>query len=147
MEHQWLQNKPNLDTMDGGKWTGQTKPNTDSFCPAVRGAAGMPWFFNQGYQSAPATVFFDGHIAQLSVAEAADTYSRVALADKSNPTPATGDKPITGTFAVPGTIPSMPTGYGNGATYDNGAEFGGKYISYHVLTAGGILGRDTIGQK
>ena len=147
MEHQWLQNKPNLDTMDGGKWTGGTAPNKDSFCPAVRGSGGMPWVFNQGYQSAPATVFFDGHIAQLSVAEAADTYSRVALADKTNPTPATGDKPITGTFATGSTIPTMPTGYTNGATYDNGAEFAGKYVSYHVLTAGGILGRDTIGQK
>jgi len=147
MEHQWLQNKPNLDTMDGGKWSGGGAANTDSFCPAVRGSGGMPWVFNQGYQSAPATVFFDGHIAQLSVSEAIDTYNRVALADKSNPTPGAGDKPIKGTFAVPGTISSMPSGYSNGATYDNGAYFDAKFASYHVLTAGGILGRDTIGQK
>ena len=150
LEHQWLQNKPNLDTMDGGKWTGNNSaPNKDSFCPATRGSGGMPWVFNQGYQSAPVSVFFDGHIGQLGVAEAADSWSRVAFGDAKETTP----PKITGTFVVGGSTTisgngtSMPNGYSNGATYDNGAEFAGKFVSYHVLTAGGIQGRDTIGQK
>ena len=146
LEHQWLQNKPNLDTMDGGKWSGNSQPNKDSFCPATRGSGGMPWVFNQGYQSAPVSVFFDGHIAQLGVAEAADSWSRVAFGDAKD---TTSPPKITGTFVAGGSnvITGMPSGYTNGATYDNGAEFSNKFVSYHVLTAGGIQGRDTIGQK
>jgi hypothetical protein len=100
----------------------------------------MPWFFNQGYQSSPATVFFDGHIAQLGVAEAVDAYNRVA----KSPTAGDATMKIAGTFAT--TVPGMPIGYAFGA-FDNGAYFDGKYVSYHVLTADGILGRDTMGQK
>jgi prepilin-type N-terminal cleavage/methylation domain-containing protein len=142
MEHTWLQNKPNLDTMDGSKWPLSNVPNPDSFCPAIRnpGGSGMPWFFNQGYQSSPATVFFDGHIAQLGVAEAVDAYNRVA----KSPTAGDATMKIAGTFAT--TVPGMPIGYAFGA-FDNGAYFDGKYVSYHVLTADGILGRDTMGQK
>ncbi|MCE9619778.1 MAG: prepilin-type N-terminal cleavage/methylation domain-containing protein [Planctomycetes bacterium] len=142
MEHSWLQNKPNLDTMDGSKW-GSGGANPDSFSPAVRGTGGMPWFFNQGYQSTPGTVFFDGHIAQLGVPEAVDCYNRTVKADSL----VTGVVPkIKGSFASGSDITGMTNGYSFGA-FDNGAYFDGKYVSYHVLTADGILGRDTIGQK
>ena len=105
----------------------------------------MPWFFNQGYMSAPATVFFDGHIAQLSVAEAADSYNRIEFTTKNEANLVKGSF-----FAGSGGggttgFTAMPKGY-SWSTYDNGATFKNKNVSYHVLTANGILGRDTIGQ-
>jgi len=153
MEHQWLQNKPTRsDTADGGTWDGGG-PNPDPFCPKIRGKGGMPWFFNQGYMSAPATVFFDGHIAQLSVAEAVDSYNRIEFTTKNEANvvkgsffAGSGGGGNTGfTAAGTATIPTMPKGY-SWSTYDNGASFKNKNVSYHVLTANGILGRDTIGQ-
>ena len=49
------------------------------------------------------------------------------------------------TAAGTATIATMPNGY-SWSTYDNGASFKNRNVSYHVLTANGILGRDTIGQ-
>jgi prepilin-type N-terminal cleavage/methylation domain-containing protein len=144
IEHQWLQNKPNLDTMDGprkGSGISSGIANVDSFSPAIRRGGAMPWFFNQGGQSAPATVFFDGHIAQLGVTEAIDANSRITKTDAANLVQK-------GTFFGNGagaTFP-MPNGYKYGA-FDPAADNGGYAVSYHVLTADGILGRDTLGAK
>jgi len=144
IEHQWLQNKPNLDTMDGPRKGSGISPgiaNVDSFSPAIRKTGPMPWFFNQGGQSAPATVYFDGHIAQLGVTEAIDANSRISKTDAANLVQK-------GTYFGNGlgaTFP-MPNGYKYGA-FDPAADNGGYAVSYHVLTADGILGRDTLGSK
>ncbi len=145
MEHQWLQNKPNLDTMDGSR-TGSGivagVPNVDSFSPAARARGGMPWFFNQGGQSAPATVFFDLHIAQLGVTEAIDANSRVAKQDDAS-------LKQKGTYFGNGLGSSAfpaAKGYRFGS-FDPAADQNGQAVSYHVFTADGIMGRDTLTSK
>ena len=150
MEHQWLQNKPNMELMEGSMWPVGQKggSNPDSFSPRTRtGSSGMPWFFNQGGPSTPAVAFFDGHVGSLGVPEAIDSYKRIAFGDSKNkaikyPGSYFGGSGG-GNFAA--SFP-MPGGYKFGA-YDNIAYNGGNSVSYHVLTSDGIRGRDTIGQK
>jgi len=141
MEHQWLQNKPATDTMDGAKW-GSGTANPSSFSPAIRVSQGMPWYFNEGYQSSPNTLFFDSHVAQISVQESTDANARIA---KQNKDSGSKDK-ILGTFFPNGKISTMSNSYQFGA-YDNGAYNGGQGCSFHVFTTDGALGRDTIGAK
>jgi len=152
IEHQWLQNKPSMDFMDGGIWGSPKGPNPDSFSPKIRSVQGqrisMPWFFNEGGQSSPVTAFFDGHVGQLGVSEAVDTNKRITFADSSNSQIA-----VKGSFFGAGgggnkfaaSFP-MATGYTFGF-FDSVAYNDGIGCSYHVLTADGIRGRDTIGQK
>lgn len=152
IEHQWLQNKPSMDYMDGGLWGGAGTPNPDSFCPTIRKAQGtrisMPWFFNEGGQSAPVTAFFDGHVDKLSVTEAVDSNNRIAKSDASTNLKVKGSY-FGGSggggnnFAA--TFP-MASGYTFGF-FDSVAYNNGIGCSFHVLTADGIRGRDTIGQK
>lgn len=144
MEHQWLQNKPNIDLMEGAMWgstaSGTAMRNPNSFSPKSR-LGGMPWFFNQGGPSTPAVAFFDGHVGSLGVPEAIDSYKRVAHAGSSMGTYYGGS----GGGNLVASFP-MSRGYFFGA-YDNIAYNGGNAASFHVLTVNGIRGRDTIGQK
>lgn len=109
LEHQWLQNR-------------QTDIN-----PNFTGNA-TPWFFNHGYNSAPITMFFDGHIAPSSTAEAMD-------ADKRSTD--SGGGPLWSRDT-----PLLANGYYNAQAYDDTVN-----TSYHILTADGILGRDVLGAK
>jgi prepilin-type N-terminal cleavage/methylation domain-containing protein len=139
IEHQWLQNKAGTDTMDGSKWgTGQANP--DSYSPAARATQGMPWYFNEAYQSSPNALFFDSHVGQISVQESTDADNRLTAQNK------TSTNKVKGTFFAKGQISSYPTSYQFGA-YDNGAYNNGKGCSFHVFTVDGALGRDTIGAK
>ncbi|MHC5004162.1 MAG: type II secretion system protein [Planctomycetota bacterium] len=83
-----------------------------------------PYYFNHSWESAPVTVFYDGHVQGLGVreAEAADTRVQVQAGHGlwSRDTPMGGD----GYF--------IPEGYDFAAT------------SFHILTTEGIRGRDRL---
>jgi len=142
IEHQWLQNLPSgMDAMTGSKW-GSGEANPDSFSPARRQRT-MPWYFNEGYMSSPNALFFDSHVAQLSVQEAVDSDNRVRRQNSSGVGATLAQQ---GTFFPRGAIGTLPSSYQFG-TYDNGAFNSGRGCSYHVFTVDGILGRDTVGAK
>ncbi len=107
IEHNWVQNPP-----------AQCNP-AFSYC--------APYYFNQGIDSAPVTMFYDGHIRLLPNSE-------VLFADLQ-------------VLAQTGQEDGLwhrgtPFGAG-GYQIDNG--FDGVPLSHHVLTTDGILGRDTLG--
>ncbi len=112
LEHQWLQNR------EGG----DTNP---SF------SAQTPWYFNHGYNSSPATMFFDGHIQLLGVTDAMEADSRVKAQNQSN-----------SSFTEKGLWSRGTSGYYNTNGYDMLVN-----TAYHIATTDGILGRDVIGQK
>ncbi|MBL9147908.1 MAG: prepilin-type N-terminal cleavage/methylation domain-containing protein [Phycisphaerae bacterium] len=115
IEHQWLQNAE-----------GAINPNF--------AGSKEPWYFNHGYNSAPATLFFDGHIAMMSVADAMESDTR-AKGNNAN-VPGMTEKGLwhRGTWGA--------NGYYGAQSYDFLVD-----TSYHILTTNGILGRDTIGAK
>jgi prepilin-type N-terminal cleavage/methylation domain-containing protein len=122
LEHAWLQNAES-----------NVNPN---FSQGPNGATGQPepWYFNHGYNSAPATLFFDGHISIMAVADAMESDTR-AKGNNAN---------------MPGLVekglwhrtPWGADGYFGAQSYDFLVG-----TSYHILTTNGILGRDTIGAK
>src|SRR5262249_35051653 len=93
-----------------------------------------PWYFNHGYNSAPVTLFFDGHVAIMSVADAMESDSRAAQSNATMPLAEHG-------LWHRGT-PFGTNGYYEAQSYDSLVN-----TSYHILTTNGILGRDTIGSK
>ena len=93
-------------------------PNVDGPC--------QPYLFNQGFKSIPMTLFYDGHVRHLSVREAVASDSRVT------------QQTFTDGLWHRGT-PFRANGYQIGNGFDFLAD-----TSYHILTTGGILGRDTI---
>lgn len=122
LEHQWLQNQ------QGGEYNGNFTGSQE------------PWFFNLAYNSAPATLFFDGHIAVAGVASAMNADQQVYANNQGQPG-----------IVNPGlwvrNIGQGPwTGYGgyytNVAAYDSQVN-----TSYHVFTTDGILGRDFIADQ
>jgi len=112
LEHQWLQNR------EGG----DVNP---SFTTATA------WYFNQGYNSSPATMFFDGHIQLLGVTDAMEADSRVK-----------GQNASTAGITEQGLWSRGTGGYFNTASYDTLVN-----TAFHIATTDGILGRDVIGQK
>ncbi|MFO0782712.1 MAG: prepilin-type N-terminal cleavage/methylation domain-containing protein [Phycisphaerales bacterium] len=112
LEHQWLQNREGGDVNPA--FSGQT-----------------PWYFNHGYNSAPATMFFDGHIQLLGVTDAQEADSRV-LKQNAN---------MQG-FSEKGLWSRGTGGYYNTAGYDMLVN-----TAFHICTTDGILGRDVVGQK
>ena len=114
LEHHWLQNKPNSEA------NGNVVPPP--------GASRIPWYFNHGYDSAPLTLFFDGHVSLMSVAEAMDADER-ATCDEVN-----------GLWSR--TTPMLDNGYYGDLAYDTLAN-----TSFHILTLDGVLGRDSLGAK
>ncbi len=104
LEHYWLQNPP--------------EPCNINFTGCV------PYFFNHGLHSIPMTLFFDGHVAGLSVFEAIRSEARV-LAQSGVP------------------LWSRDTPFGQtGYLIDDAYDF--AETSFHILTIDGIRGRDTL---
>jgi len=115
LEHSWLQN---AESAVNPNFTGGNEP----------------WYFNHGYNSAPATLFFDGHVGIMSVADAMESDSRSKSAN--NNTPGLAEKGLwhRGVWGA--------DGYYGAQSYDFLVD-----SSYHIATTNGILGRDTIGAK
>ncbi len=104
LEHHWLQSSP-----------GPVNPKSSD--------GKTPYYFNHGYASAPATMFFDGHIDLVGVRDAHDADVRVleqsGVGLWSRDTPYGSD------------------GYFGGQSIDPDLRAG-----FHILTTEGILGRD-----
>ena len=117
-EHQWLQN------MEGGEVN-----------PAF--STPTPWFYNQGYNSAPATLCFDGHTQVVSIAGIQQD-NDLAIAQASA---GSGTAVVTGSlwFVASGGTSS----YFSPAAYDM-LTTGNGSCSAGVLTVDGILGRDML---
>ena len=120
MELYWLQNK------DGGDYNPGITPQT-------------PWFFNHGYNSAPCTLFFDGHTSVAGVADAMESDGRVA---RQNVNDGGVGQAARGLWHR-----GTPLGGDQSAFYTNQAYDMIVNTAYHVLTVDGILGRDFIGAK
>ncbi|MFK7960465.1 MAG: hypothetical protein AB8G96_08060 [Phycisphaerales bacterium] len=86
-----------------------------------------PYYFNHSIDSAPATIFFDGSTRLLPTSEAVASDERLRAMNGG------GD----GTWSR--TTPFGDDGYRSELSFD------GTQVSHHVLTADGILGRDTLG--
>ena len=116
IEHYWLQNQ------DGGP----TNPNF---------AGGKsPWLFNQGNNSTPNALFFDGHVGVIGVSGVMDEDRR--LKRQQADVAGTQQKGLwhTGT--------PLNNGYYQHLSFDMLAD-----TSFHVLTTEGILGRDVLEAK
>jgi prepilin-type N-terminal cleavage/methylation domain-containing protein len=110
LEHYWLQQNPS-----------ESIPNT----------AGVPWFYNMGPDSTPATLFFDGHTRMMSVREAVSSSRRVVTQ---------GEDKLDA---------DDPNCFGSGGYFQSygyaGSNGRGEINSYHIFTRDGIKGRDTTG--
>ena len=85
-----------------------------------------PYFFNHSYRSSPVTLFFDGHVRELSVLEAMLSDARVrAQTDDAE-------------YLWSPDTPFGSRGYFSEYGYDQ------ANTSYHILTTRGIRGRDTV---
>jgi len=107
VEHRWLQRPPS---------------------PHIPGTGGVPWFYNMGPDSTPATMFYDGHVRMMSTREAVQSSNRVV---------AQGGEPLDA---------DDPACFGAGGYFENYAYNGARseINSWHVFTRHGIKGRDTI---
>ena len=126
LEHHWLQN-----------------PETDKN-PSFSGAD-PSWLFNQGYNSKPVTMFFDGHIAVVGVSDAMEADTRAQLQNSSNISGCPNDSVAeTGLWHrnTPLANSTYTNYYQDEWAYDNLVDTG-----YHILTVDGILGRDVLGAK
>jgi type II secretory pathway pseudopilin PulG len=109
IEHNWLQNTP------------------DSFINTNFAGGRTPWFFNHGYNSAPACMFFDGHVELVSCQKSMQADNRVA--------------PTNGSVWSRNT-PFGANGYYGAQSYDFLVR-----TSFHILTTDGIEGRDVLGDE
>jgi prepilin-type N-terminal cleavage/methylation domain-containing protein len=105
IEHSWLQQAPDQPTnpfFAGGK---------------------TPWFFNHGFNSSPACMFFDGHVELVGTQRAQQAEQRAGnLWSRSTPL--------------------GPNGYYGGQSFDFLVK-----TSFHILTIDGIEGRDVLGAE
>lgn len=88
---------------------------------------GVPWFFNMGRDSESVTLFYDGHIRLMPQVEAMESDRMVQAMGR--PSLIAGSDPIC---------------LGGVGYFENYGYDGEQVSSYHVFTADGILGRDTI---
>ncbi|MFK7960668.1 MAG: type II secretion system protein [Phycisphaerales bacterium] len=86
-----------------------------------------PYYFNHGMASAPATVFYDGSTRLLPTAEAVASDDTIRRQSGG----------LDGTW-------SRTTSTGEDGYFSDQAADGTR-VSHHMLTADGILGRDTLG--
>ncbi len=112
-EHWWLQNQ------DGG-------PLNVNFT-----GGGSQWTFNQGLNSTPATLYFDGHVSLLPMASCMAADAQVTKQQASTSLVEKG-------LWMRGT-PFGTAGYFGDQAYDAEVD-----TSAHVLTTDGIRGRDTL---
>lgn len=110
IEHNWNQNPPAL-----------VNPNA----PMIGGQS-FPYQFNHGIDSVPFTVFFDGHIAAVPMAEAVADDARVVRQSRGRVGLWSRDTPL------------GANGYKGEISYD------GTISGFHMLTVGGIEGRDLL---
>jgi prepilin-type N-terminal cleavage/methylation domain-containing protein len=109
IEHNWLQNTP------------------DSLINTNFAGGATPWQFNHGYNSAPACLFFDGHIELVSCQKSMQADNRVAPSNGS---------------VWSRTTPFGANGYFGAQSYDFLVR-----TSFHILTTDGIEGRDVLGDE
>ena len=124
LEHHWLQHNES-----------ESNPLFEGEDPS--------WMFNQGYNSAPVTAFFDGHVAVKGVREAMDADARARNLHQQNN--------LCGECATlincqPG-LWNRDTQYGADGYYGNYSYDTLVDTSYHVLTTDGIAGRDFLGNE
>ncbi|MEE9131890.1 MAG: hypothetical protein V3T84_17905, partial [Phycisphaerales bacterium] len=99
-----------------------------------------PYYFNHGFESAPATLFYDGHVRLFGTQEALNANRRHLAQTAENDEDEEGfglwsiDTPFGGDYD-----PDSPGGYFMEFAYDFTST------SYHILTIDGSLGRDTLG--
>ena len=105
IEHNWLQNTPD-------------SPVNPNFA-----GGSTPWQFNHGFNSAPACLFFDGHIELVGCRKAQTSDERGGQLWSRN-------------------TPTNNTGYANNLGYDNFVN-----TAFHILTKEGIEGRDVLGAE
>jgi type II secretory pathway pseudopilin PulG len=105
IEHSWLQNTP------------------DSLINPNFAGGKTPWHFNHGYNSAPVTLFFDGHIELVMCQRAMQAENRA------------------------GKLWSRNTPLGAGGYYGNQSYDFLVQSSFHILTTDGIEGRDVLGNE
>ena len=96
-----------------------------------------PRIFNQGYNSAPATLYFDGHVTLAGVSDAMEANARAKGQNAANSNMCAAGKGLwhSGT-------PMGSAGYYSNLGYDMLVA-----SNYHVLTTDGIQGRDNTGAK
>ena len=141
MERWWLQNREGPDY----------NPAYSAEVPArSRMTGGTPYLFNQCINSAPCTVFYDGHTATTGPSSSMTEHAQVAA----------GNAAVTG-IREPGlfafkTLNNLSDkwskwgGFFTGPDGSDGAEFNYDTevnTSYHIFTTDGILGRDFITVK
>ena len=108
IEHNWIRDPP-----------GECNPAVPTLCE--------PYYFNQGIDAAPVTLFYDGSARVLPNTEAFAADQQVLQA----------------TGGVDG-LWHRGTSFGE-TGYRISHSFDGTPLSHHVLTTDGILGRDTLG--
>ncbi len=124
LEHPWLQNVRRVcnDAFSGGGFEGNCEP----------------YYFNHGFESTPATLFYDGHVRLMGTQEALNANRRHLGQTQDTPNGEFGLWSIDTTFGG-GYDPNSGGGYYMDYAYDFTST------SYHILTIDGALGRDTLG--
>ncbi len=121
LEHPWLQNV-------------RTVCNP-SFAGTFQDAC-EPYYFNMGWESAPATLFYDGSVRLMGVQEPLDADRRFRAQTGGEIGLWNIETGFGGDYA-----PSGSGGYYSDYAYD------WTSTSYHILTTEGALGRDTMGKQ
>ncbi|MDA0803193.1 MAG: prepilin-type N-terminal cleavage/methylation domain-containing protein [Planctomycetota bacterium] len=117
LELWWLQNR------EGGEFA-------TCFSPA------QPYYFNGGYNSAPATLWFDGHCSLIGVGSVMESNQRIKAQQQSDGTVL--NKGLWWGYPNP-LAPWAPNGFFQDCGYDMLAD-----TSFHIATVEGIQGRDTV---
>ena len=126
LEHHWLQNNES-----------ESNPSFEGGDPS--------WLFNQGYNSVPITLFFDGHVAPAGCREAMDADSRARRMKENNDVCAgcPGDSDSQCQYG----LWSRDTQFGAEGYYGQYAYDSLVDTHYHILTTDGIRGRDFLTSK
>ena len=97
-----------------------------------------PYYFNHGFESTPATLFYDGHVRLFGTQEALNA-NRRHLGQTVND--------LNGSFGLWSIDTPFGGGYEPNATGGYFMDFAYDFTatSYHILTIDGALGRDTLG--
>jgi type II secretory pathway pseudopilin PulG len=125
LEHHWLQARKKVcnPAFTGGTYDG---------CE--------PMYFNHSWESAPVTLFFDGHIESLGQKDAIDANSRICA---QNGQQSQSGNAYKGLWSVDSPLAGSYQDYGTGGYYMNlGLDW--SSTSHHILTIDGIRGRDVI---